>query len=110
MSYSFADSMATFMPEKALAANTAYIASLTTGAIGADGTPLEATAGWTFITGSPTDVSVVDFATAYQTIRGFGGSNAWLGQLTLQQATALFSPTSDLDLSILRVRVDPQAP
>lgn len=107
VSYSFADAMATFRPEKALAANTAYVANLTTGAIGADGTPLEASAGWTFITGSPTDVAVVDFATAYQTIRGFGGSNAWLGQLTLQQATALFNPTSGLGLSILRVRVDP---
>jgi len=47
------------------------------------------------------------FGTTYQTIRGFGGSTAWLGQLTTQQANALFSPTTGLGLSILRVRIDP---
>ncbi len=50
----------------------------------------------------------VDFGTTYQTIRGFGGSTAWLGQMPQAVATALFSPTSGLGLSILRVRIDPQ--
>jgi glucuronoarabinoxylan endo-1,4-beta-xylanase len=51
--------------------------------------------------------ALVDFGTTEQTIRGFGGSTAWLGQLTTQQAAALFSPTSGLGLSILRMRIDP---
>ena len=50
----------------------------------------------------------VDFGTTYQTIRGFGGSTAWLGQMPQAVATALFSPTSGLGLSILRVRIDPE--
>ena len=51
--------------------------------------------------------ALVDFGTTEQTIRGFGGSTAWLGQLTTQQATALFSPTNGIGLSILRMRIDP---
>lgn len=51
--------------------------------------------------------ALVDFGAAEQTIRGFGGSTAWLGQLTTAQATALFSPTSGLGLSVLRMRIDP---
>lgn len=50
----------------------------------------------------------VDFGTTYQTIRGFGGSTAWLGQMPTAVATALFSPTSGLGLNILRVRIDPE--
>jgi len=49
----------------------------------------------------------VDFGTADQIIRGFGGSTAFLGTLTPQQSMALFSPTAGLGLSILRVRIDP---
>ncbi len=51
--------------------------------------------------------AVVDFGTEEQIIRGFGGSTAWLGALTTPQAAALFSPTSGLGLSILRMRIDP---
>ncbi|MGA2889692.1 MAG: cellulose binding domain-containing protein [Terracidiphilus sp.] len=51
--------------------------------------------------------AVVNYGSAEQTIRGFGGATAWLGQLTEPQATALFSPTSGLGLSVLRVRIDP---
>ncbi len=50
----------------------------------------------------------VDYGTKEQIIRGFGGSTAWLGPLTTQQATALFNQTNGLGLSILRVRIDPQ--
>ena len=56
---------------------------------------------------APTPVTV-DFGTTYQTIRGFGGSTAWLGQMPSAVATALFSPTSGLGLTILRVRIDPE--
>ncbi|MGA2652691.1 MAG: cellulose binding domain-containing protein [Terracidiphilus sp.] len=49
----------------------------------------------------------VNFGSSEQTIRGFGGSTAWLGQLTVPQADALFNPTSGLGLSMLRVRIDP---
>ena len=52
--------------------------------------------------------AVVNFGSSQQTISGFGGATAWLGQLTVPQATALFSPTEGLGLSILRVRIDPQ--
>ncbi|MGB0065462.1 MAG: hypothetical protein WBP85_13520 [Terracidiphilus sp.] len=50
----------------------------------------------------------VDFGTTYQTIRGFGGSTAWLGQMPSAVATALFSPSNGLGLSVLRVRIDPE--
>jgi glucuronoarabinoxylan endo-1,4-beta-xylanase len=51
--------------------------------------------------------AAVNFGTTEQTIRGFGGATAFLGQLTVPQATALFSPTEGLGLSILRVRIAP---
>jgi len=51
--------------------------------------------------------ATVNFGTTEQTIRGFGGATAFLGQLTVPQATALFSPTEGLGLSILRVRINP---
>ncbi len=51
--------------------------------------------------------ATINFGTAEQTIRGFGGSTAWQGTLTTAQANALFSPSSGLGLSILRVRIDP---
>jgi len=51
--------------------------------------------------------ATVNFGTTEQTIRGFGGATAFLGQLTVPQATALFSPTQGLGLSILRVRINP---
>lgn len=51
--------------------------------------------------------ATINYGAAQQTIRGFGGATAWLGQLTVPQADALFSPTSGLGLSVLRVRIDP---
>ena len=56
---------------------------------------------------APTPVTVA-FGTTYQTIRGFGGSTAWLGTMPTAVATALFSPTNGLGLSMLRVRIDPE--
>ena len=58
------------------------------------------------VTGNPSSVTV-DFGTTYQIIRGFGGATVWLGRMPTAVATALFSPTSGLNLSMLRVRIDP---
>jgi O-glycosyl hydrolase len=59
------------------------------------------------VTANPSSVTV-DFGTTYQTIRGFGGASVWLNQMPTAVAKALFSPTSGLNLSILRVRIGPQ--
>ena len=49
----------------------------------------------------------IDFGTSEQTIRGFGGSTAWMPQMSTAQADALFGTGSgQLGLSILRVRID----
>jgi O-glycosyl hydrolase len=56
---------------------------------------------------SSAQTATVNYAAPQQTIRGFGGSTAWLGQLTVPQANALFSPTTGLGLSVLRMRIDP---
>ena len=105
--YNSGTSTATFTPTSALAYTTPYTATITTGAQSSAGAALASNYVWTFTTGANPNQVTVDFGTTYQTIRGFGGSTAWLGQLTTQQATALFSPTSGLGLSILRVRIDP---
>jgi len=105
----YSSSVATFIPSAALSASTAYTATITTGATsaGSGGTPLASNYVWNFTTGAPANLATVDFGTSYQTIRGFGGSTAWLGALTTQQAAALFNPSTGLGLSILRVRIDP---
>ena len=108
VSYSGATSTATFTPSSNLAYNTSYTATITTGAQDTSGVSLTVNYVWNFTTQAPpNNPTTVDFGTTYQTIRGFGGSTAWLGQLTTQQATALFDPTNGLGLNILRVRIDP---
>ncbi|MGH9562970.1 MAG: hypothetical protein ACRD3S_16080, partial [Terracidiphilus sp.] len=68
------------------------------------GSPITQTTTVTLLIGA-----TVDFTTTYQTIRGFGGASVWLGTMPSAVATALFgSGTNDLNLSILRVRIDPQ--
>ncbi len=51
----------------------------------------------------------VDFGSSAQTIRGFGGSTAWMPEMSTAQADALFanSNSQEIGLSILRVRIDP---
>ena len=51
----------------------------------------------------------VNFGSAAQTIRGFGGATAWMPQLSSAEANALFSNgnSQQIGLSILRVRIDP---
>lgn len=50
----------------------------------------------------------VDFGTTYQTIRGFGGSEAWSGVMPSNQINALYGTGSgQLGLTIMRVRIAP---
>jgi len=53
--------------------------------------------------------AAVDFGTSLQTIRGFGGSSAWIMNMDAAQADALYgnSGSWQIGLSILRVRIDP---
>ncbi|MGO9433874.1 MAG: malectin domain-containing carbohydrate-binding protein [Terracidiphilus sp.] len=49
----------------------------------------------------------INFGTTYQTIRGFGGSTAWMPALTTNQADTLFGTgNNQLGLTILRSRID----
>jgi O-glycosyl hydrolase len=107
VSYNSSTDVASFTPSSALTASTSYTATVTTGATSAAGVPLAANDVWAFTTGLAPSQITVDFGTTFQTIRGFGGSTAWLGQMPQSVATALFSPTSGLGLSILRLRIDP---
>ncbi len=108
VTYSSASNTATFTPSASLAYGTVYAATITTGAMNSGGIPLASNYSWSFTTGAvPSGTATVDFGTADQIMHGFGGSNAFLGALTTQQATALFSQTSGLGLSVLRVRIDP---
>lgn len=54
---------------------------------------------------------VVDFGSSRQTIRGFGGSSAWIMDMNAHpaQADALYgnSGSQQIGLSVLRVRIDP---
>jgi glucuronoarabinoxylan endo-1,4-beta-xylanase len=52
----------------------------------------------------PRTTCTINLASPLQTIRGFGGSSAWHGQLTDSDCDKLFTT---LGLSILRVRIDP---
>lgn len=56
---------------------------------------------------SATTTAIINAATIQQTISGFGGADIvdWTGDLTADQRTTAFSPTSGMGLSIVRVRV-----
>jgi O-glycosyl hydrolase len=99
---------AVFTPSAALAPSATFTATITMGAQSSAGAALASNYAWTFTTGTISSAVAVSFGTTYQTIRGFGGSTAWLGQMPAAVATALFSPTSGLNLNILRVRIDPE--
>lgn len=113
VSYASASDTATFTPSASLANNTSYTATITTGAQNSGGVGLASNDSWTFTTEAASSGMVtVDYGTQDQIIRGFGGSTAWLGQLTQAQANELFGTgtqgsTPELGLSILRVRIDP---
>jgi O-glycosyl hydrolase len=107
ISYNTGTSTVTFAPNASLAYNTSYTASITTGAQSSNNVALGSNYVWTFTTGASPNQVTVDFGAPQQTIRGFGGSTAWLGTMPSAVSTALFSPTNGLGLSILRVRIDP---
>lgn len=53
-------------------------------------------------------MATVDFSNLHQTIRGFGGADAWINLNSTTEANALFGIASgQIGLSILRVRIDP---
>jgi O-glycosyl hydrolase len=108
VSYNSTTAVATFTLNSALTGGTTYTATITTGATSAGGVPLATNYVWTFTTAANPNQVTVDFGTTFQTIRGFGGSTAWLGQMPQAVATALFSPTNGLGLGMLRVRIDPE--
>ena len=109
VTYNTGTQTAIFTPSPALAPSTAYTATITTGAQGSTGAALASDYTWTFKTGANPTAVAVSFGTTYQTIRGFGGASVWLGQMPALAATALFgSGPNDLNLSILRVRIDPE--
>ena len=108
VTYNSGTKTATFMPSVALAPSTNYTATITTGAESSAGGALASKYTWTFTTGTSASTVAVSFGTTYQTISGFGGSTAWLGQMPSAVATALFSPTNGLNLNILRMRIDPE--
>jgi len=108
VTYNTGTETATFTPSFALAPSTTFTATITTGVQGSTGAALASSYTWSFTTGATPSAVAVSFATTYQTISGFGGSTAWLGQMPTAVATALFgSGQNDLNLSILRVRIDP---
>ena len=54
--------------------------------------------------------ATVDFSTTHQTIRGFGGSDAWFSVLPTAAINALFGTGSgQIGLSMLRSRIDPSS-
>ena len=108
VTYNGGNSTAMFMPNSTLAYGTSYTATITTGATSSAGASLASPYVWSFTTAANPNQVTVDFGTTYQTIRGFGGSTAWLGKMPSAVASALFSPTSGLGLSILRLRIDPE--
>jgi glucuronoarabinoxylan endo-1,4-beta-xylanase len=101
---------ATFTPAAQLSSGTSYTATITTGATDTASAPLPSNFVWNFTTASPPGMATIDFGTANQTIRGFGGSTAWMPVMPTAQVNALFgSGASQLGLSILRLRIDPSS-
>ena len=53
-------------------------------------------------------MATVNFGVVHQTIRGFGGADAWMPQMPSAEVNALFGTGSgQIGLSILRARIDP---
>ncbi len=110
VTYSSSGSLATFAPTASLASSTNYTATITTGATDTAGAALASNYVWTFSTGAPPGVATINFGSANQTIRGFGGSTAWMPEMPSGQASALFGNSANqLGLSILRLRIDPSS-
>ncbi len=57
-----------------------------------------------------TNTATIDFGTTHQTIRGFGGSDAWMPVMPSAEVNALFGTGSgEIGLSSLRARIDPSS-
>ena len=63
----------------------------------------------TIISMAGAGTAFVDFGSSAQTIRGFGGADAWMPQMSSAEADALFGNDTNqqMGLSILRMRIDP---
>jgi O-glycosyl hydrolase len=108
ITYSAGTATVTFTPSAALNYGTVYTATITTGATSSGGVALASNYSWSFTTVANPNLITVDYGSPEQTIRGFGGSTAWLGEMPPAVATALFDPVNGLGLNILRVRIDPE--
>jgi glucuronoarabinoxylan endo-1,4-beta-xylanase len=111
VSYVTGGSIARFTPIEPLAFDTTYTATILTAARDTAGVALATDTRWTFTTASmPANTATVNFGSSAQIIRGFGGSTAWITNLTPAQADTIFG-TGDgqLGLSMLRVRIDPSS-
>jgi glucuronoarabinoxylan endo-1,4-beta-xylanase len=54
--------------------------------------------------------AMVDFGTTHQTIRGFGGSDAWMPAMSSNEVNTLFGTgAGQIGLTILRARIDPSS-
>lgn len=57
-----------------------------------------------------TNTATIDFGSSNQTIRGFGGSTAWMPVMPSSEVNALFGTgANQIGLTILRVRIDPSS-
>ena len=57
-----------------------------------------------------TNSATIDFGSSNQTIRGFGGADAWMPVMPAAEVNALFGTgANQIGLSILRVRIDPSS-
>jgi O-glycosyl hydrolase len=100
----------TFSPSANLSYNSSYTVTITTGVKSAAGVAMAAKYTWSFNTGpAPLNPAVIDFGSSLQTIRGFGGSSAWISNFTSSKADTLFGNANNqqMGLSLLRVRIDP---
>jgi glucuronoarabinoxylan endo-1,4-beta-xylanase len=108
VAYSSATLTATFTPAASLSTGTSYTATIYSTATDSAGVALGSNYTWNFVTAAPPGMATIDFGTANQTIRGFGGSTAWMPAMPAAQVNALFGSGADqLGLSILRLRIDP---
>lgn len=110
VAYNSGTQTATFTPSASLAPSTAYTATITTGAQGSTGAALASSYTWTFTTGASPSAVAVSYGTTYQTIRGFGGAEAWQPVMSAAQINALYGTgAGQVGLTIMRLRIDPSS-
>jgi O-glycosyl hydrolase len=109
VAYDAGSKAATFAPAGALGYSTVYTAAITTGVQSAAGSALSSDYTWSFTTGAaPANMATLDFNQVNQTIRGFGGSTAWLPVFPQNGVNALFGTgDNEIGVSMIRMRIDP---